>query len=276
MRYVFVFWCLLAAPLSISASILAQFRTSLGDMQVELYDESKPITVQNFIRYVREGYTNNMIVHRWHEGDIHVIQGGGYFVADRGTTNQRIKGIETTFPAITNEYGAGRLFSNTYGTIAMARVSGQTNSATSQWFINVTDNVGLDQVDGGFTVFGKVVGGTNVLEIFKQASTNSGVYKLFVDFFLPEVPVRSPDPDYGDLLFVDVSLLDVHVRPTTEGLSEISWQSVSNKVNRVEFTPQFPPVWTELFTTNGTGSLIQYVDPQPGATNRFYRVRVDY
>ena len=90
------------------------------------------------------------------------------------------------------------------------------------------------------------------------------------------LPVLKLDAGYEDLVYVDITFLNVHVTPTGAGLNEISWQSVSNKANRVEFTTQFPPTWTQLVNTNGTGQILRWVDPQAGATRRFYRVRVDY
>src|SRR5215212_836009 len=100
-----------------SAATLATFRTTLGTMEVEFYDEDKPVTVSNFVKYVTSGRFTNEFVQRWAPG--FVIQGGGYAVTN--TPN----GLDLTpiepFGTITNEYSVGRPFSNTYGTIAMAR-----------------------------------------------------------------------------------------------------------------------------------------------------------
>ena len=261
-----------AAPIAWAGS-LAQFRTPLGDIEVELYDSSKPATVQNFMRYVKSGAYKDMLIHRWEPN--FVIQGGGYFTTNRFATNASIEQI-VTFGEVTNEYSVGRRFSNVYGTLAMARVAGQTNSATSQWFFNLTNNPFLDQVDGGFTVFGRVLRGTNVLERFNLTDTNNGIFGVNLGSPLTAVPVLSDNPDYEDLVYVDITLLNVHVTTNPSGQQEISWNSVSNKLNRVEYTTQIPPAWTELTTTNGTGQLLRVVDPQPGISKRFYRVRVDY
>ena len=103
------------------AGTLAQFRSALGDIEVELYDQDKPTTVQNFIRYVQSGAFQNEFSHRLQPS--FVLQGGGFTVTNRGTTNWTILSIPS-FPPITNEFAVGRRFSNLYGTIAMAKLGG--------------------------------------------------------------------------------------------------------------------------------------------------------
>src|SRR5260221_5491725 len=146
---------LLSLPLA-QAGTLAQFRTVFGDIEVELYDQDKPVTVQNFIRYVQSGVYQNEFAHRIVPGFI--VQGGGFAIASRGTTNWAI-GSVPSFGNITNEFGVGRRFSNTYGTIAMAKLPGYTNSASSQWFFNLANNAFLDTNDTNnfFVVFGHVI-----------------------------------------------------------------------------------------------------------------------
>ena len=140
---------------------LAQFRTSLGDIDVELYDLDKPATVRNFLRYVQGGLYTNMFCHRYVPG--FVMQGGGYFVST-GTNGSPQFAEVTKLPALTNEFNVGRRFSNLFGTIAMAKAANDPNSATSEWFFNLADNsTNLDNQNEGFTVFGHVVDGTNVL-----------------------------------------------------------------------------------------------------------------
>jgi peptidyl-prolyl cis-trans isomerase A (cyclophilin A) len=83
-----------------------------------------------------------------------VIQGGGY------TVFSNLIGTMTVDPPVVNEYNQ----SNLRGTVAMARLGGQPNSATSQWFVNLSNNTQLDTVDGGFTVFAKIVTGMDVVD----------------------------------------------------------------------------------------------------------------
>src|SRR6516164_3825691 len=110
--------CLFAAFIfalsHVQAGTLAQFRTVFGDIEVELYDQDKPVTVQNFIRYVQSGRYTNEFSHRLQPG--FVLQGGGFTLY----TNT-ISAIPT-YPPITNEFNVGRPFSNIYGTIAMAKI----------------------------------------------------------------------------------------------------------------------------------------------------------
>jgi peptidyl-prolyl cis-trans isomerase A (cyclophilin A) len=260
------------------AGTLAQFRTTIGDFDVELYDAEKPVTVKNFIRYVQEGLYTDMFMHRVVTN--FVIQGGGIFVGDRGTTNAALYYIPT-FSPITNEFGVGKFYSNTYGTIAMAKTS-DPNSATSQFFFNLTNNAAaLDNTNnsGGFTVFGRVVSGTNILNRFKLGPTNQVIKKLNLGGVLSELPVLyAADPayvSYDDLVYVDISLLQVAVNPVTDGGKEISWNSAAGLTNIVEFTAGFPPAWNTLALTNGTGTRMAVVDAA-ATPRRFYRVRVAY
>jgi peptidyl-prolyl cis-trans isomerase A (cyclophilin A) len=95
-----------------------------------------------------------------------VLQGGGFTVTNRGTTNALVLTIPT-FPPITNEFRIGRRLSNVYGTIAMAKLDGDTNSATSQWFFNLANNSFLDAADTNdfFVVFGRSRAGFTVSEL---------------------------------------------------------------------------------------------------------------
>jgi cyclophilin family peptidyl-prolyl cis-trans isomerase len=266
----------LLATSHVCAGTLAQFRTPFGDIDVELYDQDKPETVRNFIRYVQSGAWRDMFLHRC-DPDF-VVQGGGYYVANRSKTNQAIDQV-VPFGTLLNEFGVGRRYSNVYGTIAMAKIPGDTNSASSQWFFNLKDNVFLDAPDTNnlFVVFGQVVGGTNVLNVFNTFSRTSPT-NVIADFGGPfgELPLLSTNAHYNDLLYVDVSLLTVQLRSASNGAQEISWNSVSNKLNTVEYSTNVPPVWQSLIATNGTGETVKFVDSAATDAQRFYRVQVDY
>ena len=151
---VFVF-CLLAlgaaaapARAQSSSDPVYVFHTTLGDISVQLYPDVAPQTVANFLRYVNAGAYNKSLIHRSVPGFI--IQGGGYQVKS-GTS---ITAIPAN-PPVVNEFH----LSNTRGTIAMAKLGNDPNSATSQWFFNESDSnaSNLDNQNGGFTVFGKVL-----------------------------------------------------------------------------------------------------------------------
>lgn len=136
----------LAFPLTTMADTVVM-ETPLGDIEIELLTEDAPNTVANFLQYVQSGAYNQSFVHRSIPG--FVIQGGGYTFDGSNPV-----GIFSPNP-IDNEFKV----SNTRGTVAMAKVGGNPDSATTQWFINLKDNsVPLDNDNGGYTVFGKVVG----------------------------------------------------------------------------------------------------------------------
>lgn len=133
---------------------VVELQTNLGTIAVELDYAKAPVTSDNFIRYVREGFYADTLFHRVIKD--FVIQGGGFGRADGKQ--------KATFSPITNEASNG--LTNTIGTIAMARTS-DPNSATSQFFINLVDNPGLDYSSSsrpGYAVFGKVIKGLSVVK----------------------------------------------------------------------------------------------------------------
>jgi cyclophilin family peptidyl-prolyl cis-trans isomerase len=257
------------------AGPLVQFRTVYGDIDVELF-EDKPVTTQNFIRYVQSGFYKDMFFHRLVPG--FVIQGGGVYVANRHTSPAFF--YVPTFPAITNEYLVGRRVSNTFGTIAMAKTAAGPDTATSQFFFNLANNAAnLDAQNGGFTVFGKALRGTNVLNRFNfpSAATNHiTIYNYGAP--LDSTPMLSTAQTYEDVVYVDVSLLNVQVKLGTGQQREISWVSVAGRSNFVEYTflTNMPPKWFPMATNIGNGTTNKVTDASPSNTNRFYRVRVDY
>ena len=138
--------------------------TPLGNIEIELLEEDAPNTVANFLSYIESDRYNKSFVHRSVDG--FVIQGGGFAMLDTEPSS-----IET-FPPIDNEFKA----SNIRGTVAMARLGGEPDSATSQWFINLADNSeNLDLIDGGFTVFARVIGnGMEVADAINQLPIFNG------------------------------------------------------------------------------------------------------
>ncbi len=133
---------------------VVRFTTSLGNVDVQLLAADAPATVANFLSYVSAGAYGNTFFSRSVPG--FVVQGGGYFVTDGS-----VHAVTAQNPVV-NEYK----ISNTRGTIAMAKLPGDPNSATDEWFFNLADNASnLDNQNGGFTVFGSVLGdGMNVVD----------------------------------------------------------------------------------------------------------------
>ncbi|PHM30663.1 peptidylprolyl isomerase A [Xenorhabdus innexi] len=155
----------MAAP-ALAAETYVKLVTSAGEIELELNGDKAPITTKNFIEYANEGFYNNTIFHRVIPG--FMVQGGGF------TKDMQQK---STKAPIKNEADNG--LRNQRGTIAMARTADK-DSATSQFFINVTDNAFLDhgQRDFGYAVFGKVVKGMDVVDKISQVKTeNVGPYQ---------------------------------------------------------------------------------------------------
>lgn len=253
------------------AGPLAIFRTALGDLEVELF-EDKPVTTANFLRYVESGAYSNMVFHRWVPG--FVMQGGGYYVTQRGTTNPQLAYVINYGP-ITNEFNVGRRISNTYGTLAMAKVGGDPNSASSQWFFNLGDNsANLDYQNGGFTVFGRVVRGTNVLERFNDVSPTHSLWLLNLEGALSELPVLSNQPGFEDLLYCDIRLLRLSIRAVPEGV-EVSWNGVAGVTNVVEWRGPRDANWQTWMAVPGQSQNLK-VTNQPPAGAAFFRVRLAY
>ncbi|MBH9553695.1 peptidylprolyl isomerase [Inhella gelatinilytica] len=129
---------------------LVRVTTDRGPVDLLLYDNDAPKTVTNFLNYVRRGAYDSSFFHRLASG--FVLQGGGFRYND--ATTPRATAIPAD-PAVQNEFSPSR--SNVRGTIAMAKLGGNPDSATNQWFINLGNNAGnLDGQNGGFTVFGRV------------------------------------------------------------------------------------------------------------------------
>ncbi len=149
------------------------FETSQGNIQLQLDADKAPVTVANFLSYVEKGHYNGLIFHRVIPG--FMIQGGGF--------TPEMRQLETDEP-IKHESDNG--LSNLRGTIAMARTQ-NPNSATAQFFINTVDNRRLDGMPGrpGYTVFGKVTSGMDVIDAISKVPT--GRHGRYQD--VPQTPV---------------------------------------------------------------------------------------
>ncbi len=173
-----LFLCVAVTPAFAKEVVVIE--TGKGAITVELDEVNAPISVKNFLAYVDQGFYKETIFHRVIPG--FMIQGGGLTaeLQTRPPTNAPIK----------NEAGNG--LKNLRGTIAMAR-TGIVDSATSQFFINLVDNKSLDHRDQsssgfGYAVFGKVVGGMDVVD--KIAATPTGLKNRFSDVPLETVVIK--------------------------------------------------------------------------------------
>lgn len=144
---------------SVSNATIVEFVTSQGNIKVNLFDQSTPKTVDNFLQYVDENHYNNSVIHRV-VSDF-VVQGGGYEFTGNWPLTALIPNA-----SVVNE----PVYSNVKGTIAMAKRGNDENSATNQWFFNLEDNSqNLDVQNGGFTAFGQIIGDESLATLAKIA-----------------------------------------------------------------------------------------------------------
>ena len=149
-----------------------QFDTNLGEINIELLASDAPGTVQNFLNYVEDSDYSNSVFHR-SVADF-IVQGGGFTILDNVVSE-----IPTDDP-IVNEFS----LSNLRGTVAMAKLGNDPDSATSQFFFNVSDNSdNLDNQNGGFTVFARAIGSSidvvdeiNALATFDASASLGGAF----------------------------------------------------------------------------------------------------
>ena len=204
----------------LSASVGATevtLETPFGDVQLDLFEDQTPATVANFLNYINSGAYRDSFIHRSVPG--FVIQGGGYYLDDGNPA-----AIQTNSPVI---HDPG--ISNTRGPIAMAKQEGDPDRATSQWVIILDDNSDpLDGSNGGYTVFGEVLG--DGMDIIDQ------IAELQVWRFAPpfsELPLIDypgvGEPDEENLVmtnitseatsgfFINPGLNDAWYNPDTDG-----------------------------------------------------------
>src|SRR4030095_8558845 len=197
---------------------VAQFRTSLGTFNLELFPAAAPATVPNFLNYVNGGRYINTFIHRSDQG-LGVIQGGGYAVT---TVDPLDVDRIATDPPIVLEFN----LPHTRGTIAMARTAVQ-DSATSEWFINTDDNTTtLGQANGGgYAVFGRVTGtGMTVVDAIHALT----VYNAGSPFTqLPLIAYTSGPVTVANLVMIN-GAESVPIFPAAAGQNSVVSFSVTN------------------------------------------------
>ena len=154
------------ATTALAANPQVELDTSAGIIKIELFPDAAPKTVANFVQYVKDKFYDGTQFHRVIDG--FMIQGGGF------TPEFSQKPTRPPVPIEAESSSKAGLL-NVSGTLAMARTS-DPNSATSQFFINVNDNKSLNYAPGnpGYTVFGKVVAGMDVVTKIAKSATGSG------------------------------------------------------------------------------------------------------
>ena len=220
-----------------------QFSTTLGKIDVELSDTITPLTVANFLNYTNAGRYDNTIIHRNPVG--FVAQGGGFKFNETAHTLTHI----ATDPAVQNEFSQ----SNIRGTIAMAKLGSDPNSATSEWFFNLGDNSqNLNNQNGGFTVFGRVIGsaGLTTLDAINATPKFSpnGPNGAFADIPLRNFSASSAFPSSTTLAnYVSVDSVDV-----TRRRDRLTFTATSSDTN-VATVSIANNVLTIAYPTNATG-----------------------
>ncbi len=192
--------CLSTFSLASAQSDKVKIETNMGDMIVELYPEEAPSSVDNFKKYINDGFYEGTIFHRIIDG--FMIQGGGY-TADYAKKD--------TQAPVENEANNG--LNNDKYTVAMARTSAP-HSATSQFFINTAGNdflnhTGMDMRGWGYTVFARVIEGREVVDKIGTSATGSGgpfprdvpieaVIINRISFVLPDTSVPTPSQSQAE------------------------------------------------------------------------------
>ena len=248
------------------------FDTSLagGVTEVLLFDqagEGAPLTVANFVNYVNDGDYTNSIIHRSVPGFI--VQGGGFTVDGLGTVANPADAVGSVPPdaPVQNEFSSNR--SNLRGTIAMAKLGGDPDSATSQWFFNLADNsANLDNQNGGFTAFGEVLADSDLDVIDAIASVPTfDASAITGESAFGDVPLNPPanatsitaDDDF-------VRYSSITVEPRTELTFNVSNNSnpqlVTASVNGGQLTLDYSPGQTgtaeiTVQATNLVGNVIE-------------------
>ena len=173
----------LAATTALAANPQVELDTSAGVIKIELYPDAAPKTVANFTQYVKDKFYDGTQFHRVIDG--FMIQGGGY------TPEFSQKPTRPSVPIEAESSSKAGLL-NVPGTVAMARTS-DPNSATSQFFINVNDNKSLNYspTNPGYTVFGKVVAGMDVVNKIAKSATGSGGPQFPKDVPVEKVIIKS-------------------------------------------------------------------------------------
>lgn len=153
-----------------AAATIVLVETNMGDFEINLFDQTTPKTVTNFLTYVKGGSYNNSIFHRSLKN--FVIQGGGVRYSGNNTspfTDLPARGPVDNEPKL----------SNVRGTVAMAKIGNSPNSATTHWYVNIKDNsANLDKDNGGYTVFGVVTGtGMSIVDNINNLYVPGGAFR---------------------------------------------------------------------------------------------------
>ncbi|MEM8946833.1 MAG: peptidylprolyl isomerase [Planctomycetota bacterium] len=256
-----------------ASATIVRYDTSLGTIDVRLYDSATPQSVANFLSYVDTDRWDGTFIHRSVPGFI--VQGGGFSLSPDIFSTTSVN----TDPPVLNE----PVLTNVRGTVAYAKLGGDPNSATSQWFFNLADNAAnLDNQNGGFTVFGRIVGSglsvvdsiaalprvnaggaftdvpvTDIDQVVSQQNIFASEAVLINDVFVVDIP----DGDYnfdGTVDTSDLAVLDATFGSTTNVAADGNGNGI---VDGADFL-----VWQKTLgeTTAAIGTVVTNI-PEPSS-----------
>ncbi|MEY2439688.1 MAG: hypothetical protein QOI34_1073 [Verrucomicrobiota bacterium] len=248
---------------------IARFHTELGDIDVVLLQNLAPNTVINFLGYVNRGDYDNSFIHR--SAPNFVIQGGGYKLV-----NGQIINVPQG-PAVVNEFHV----SNTRGTLAMAKVAGNPNSATNQWFFNESDAnaANLDTQNGGFTVFGRIINSSGLMVMDAIAAVP--IYNFGSPF--DQLPLQNYTPGPGNTFHNSNLIHPIWIKVIPQILAithpaantvHLQGQGVANTVYKVQTSLSLAAGFTTSVnvTADAMGNIL-YDDTSAGS-KKFYRLAI--
>ncbi|TWT43221.1 peptidylprolyl isomerase [Botrimarina hoheduenensis] len=196
-----------------------------GAIEVELYGNDSPRHVANFFRYVNDGLFDDTYVHRVQSGSARFVQGGGFRLPDPLFVQNLLNDPVPDFPMIENEFNASNGLSNTPGSLAAAR-STSPDSATSQWFFNVTNNAaGFDP--GPYTVYGQITAGFDWFSAVPYQNQLQVSFPQYAGTYLATMPLVNGQFPVVLAEVVEISLQagDFNLDGIVNAADELVWQA---------------------------------------------------